>query len=655
MDQLLGVLAHDPAQLGSHIARYETWRTPESELATADLVERVPLPAPVRKARLVRNLRSAPEIKPITQPEKLLKLYQPAHQRYYIVAATLACAVPGLPDRTPRGAHEKTGFVLRRLLPAASNDSNAPLVEFGFVKSAQGNHWQRIASVHDDSAIIAPGEEILPVFPLSHSDSQTVNRTLWGGLIPIGRREDYLATAVSRTPVSLVAGQQSEVGQKSAPLLANDDAVVARMTEFKMDVAEPWKALIREAQKAAIDIADDKNETDVAKNAIRQGQLYEKNLQYQMQSWLILVDLRAYLERNLQRVWTAILDPSARIAQQFSPGEDRLYNWLSTPLDSATISKLRGGFSSNSSMTYHSSLADALRALRDVDVDKLEDVETQYRGPSEDWPSFHYLFAGIGSNGNGTSIAVAGTFGLVSEGLAGEPAVDLTELELSHPKLEKNGAFSTSLIDKVTTLVVRALPRNNEANARPLPFAQKLAKTMRDTQGDAGLFCIRLVHLNEDCGPLHPPTLSLPTERFQLASFFDSDAPARPIRITLPMDTTPAGLRKHARGTAFVMSNLLCGQVQRAKGLGFVDLVLQVLPWPFHKPIKIDDPGETGGCKDGSLDIGMICSLSIPIITICALILLMMIVLLLDFIFRWIPWFIMCFPIPGFKGKVKGP
>jgi hypothetical protein len=49
--------------------------------------------------------------------------------------------------------------------------------------------------------------------------------------------------------------------------------------------------------------------------------------------------------------------------------------------------------------------------------------------------------------------------------------------------------------------------------------------------------------------------------------------------------------------------------------------------------------------------LGMICSLSIPIVTICALILLMIIVSILDYIFRWLPYFIMCFPLPGFKGK----
>ena len=58
-----------------------------------------------------------------------------------------------------------------------------------------------------------------------------------------------------------------------------------------------------------------------------------------------------------------------------------------------------------------------------------------------------------------------------------------------------------------------------------------------------------------------------------------------------------------------------------------------------------------GPCNTTSGNLGMICSLSIPIITICALILLFMIVLVLDIICKWIPWFIICFPLPGFKAK----
>ena len=44
-------------------------------------------------------------------------------------------------------------------------------------------------------------------------------------------------------------------------------------------------------------------------------------------------------------------------------------------------------------------------------------------------------------------------------------------------------------------------------------------------------------------------------------------------------------------------------------------------------------------------------SLSIPIITLCAFILLIIMISLLDIIFRWLPWFITCFPVPGLKGK----
>ena len=122
---------------------------------------------------------------------------------------------------------------------------------------------------------------------------------------------------------------------------------------------------------------------------------------------------------------------------------------------------------------------------------------------------------------------------------------------------------------------------------------------------------------------------------------------SRPVRIGLPIDPTPAGLRKFDKKTFMVMSDLLCGQVSRFKKVTFGDLILSVLPWPLHKDLPV---GESV-CAKGAPGIGMVCSLSIPIITICALLLLMIIVSLLDFVFRWMPWFFMCLPIPGLKGK----
>ena len=102
-------------------------------------------------------------------------------------------------------------------------------------------------------------------------------------------------------------------------------------------------------------------------------------------------------------------------------------------------------------------------------------------------------------------------------------------------------------------------------------------------------------------------SLSDPSARFQMAGFFDPDAPARPIRIALPIDTSPAGLRKHDKNTAFMISDILCGQIGRFKKLSLGDLVLSVLPWPFHKPLDMSAPDQ-GPCVGGE-----ICSLSIPI------------------------------------------
>ena len=50
------------------------------------------------------------------------------------------------------------------------------------------------------------------------------------------------------------------------------------------------------------------------------------------------------------------------------------------------------------------------------------------------------------------------------------------------------------------------------------------------------------------------------------------------------------------------------------------------------------------------LDLGLICSFSIPIITICALIVLMIFVILLNIVFWWLPFFRICFPVP-LKGE----
>jgi hypothetical protein len=96
-----------------------------------------------------------------------------------------------------------------------------------------------------------------------------------------------------------------------------------------------------------------------------------------------------------------------------------------------------------------------------------------------------------------------------------------------------------------------------------------------------------------------------------------------------------------------VLSNVLCGQMSGIRDLSFGDLIMAVLPWPLHQDLNI----KTKPCVEDGIEVGMVCSLSIPIITICALILLMVMVKLLDMIFYWLPFFMICLPVPKFDGK----
>lgn len=141
--------------------------------------------------------------------------------------------------------------------------------------------------------------------------------------------------------------------------------------------------------------------------------------------------------------------------------------------------------------------------------------------------------------------------------------------------------------------------------------------------GGGKFHVIRMVYEQPQCKRL---TISQPTREFLLAPFFDPDAPVRPIRIAMPVDTTIEGLKKYDKGVAVLVSDQLKAQMNRVSSL------------------KEMIDGNTN--PEGTLDLGLICSLSIPIITICALILLLLVVNLLNIIFHWLPFFMLCLPFP---------
>ena len=656
MEELLGTLARDPSRLGRFVARPETWRSPMAE--GEQLVARTPIPrvaegalrrtfALTRKPTVPAADRTSTQVEGATVRELPLKLYQVAHQRHYLIGASLVCGVPGLPDRAVTvGGGEQINFVVRRLMPSTPGSTDpTDLHEFAFVRDGDGSHWRRVG---DDESRVVAGEEMLPTFRLSFHDDGDRGRSLWAGTAPVGRREEYMSTQVDRSPAATYAkGQRDSLDvARPTPSLSK----LARLSQFQMEVAEPWKNLIRTSYRmsgmiSAVTVPDPNGEDPLAKRQ----RLFESNLQQQQISWLLLLDFADFLTTHLNDLWNVIAHDGVGL-DSLSPQRKALYDWLgrttagtSTAMSPLLVAGLTRPVVNTEIRPPAASLRSALKAIRADGVrEKLERTELSYTPStlaSDEWPAFHYLLAGVN-----VALALDGPF--VAFDALGAASENEAEPDPVRPLI--HSPPESVKVDRLTALVARALVATTEVEAPPVPFAMQIRNALAATIGDAGWFVARFVYTNPECGPIHPPRISAPTQRFQLANFFDPDAPARPIRITLPTDTSPAGLRKHNKNTALVVSDMLCGQIQRAKGMGLIDLVLSVLPWPLHKDL---DLGDGSACNNGSVNIGMICSLSIPIITICALILLIIIVSLLDFVFRWLPFFIFCFPLPKFTAK----
>jgi hypothetical protein len=175
--------------------------------------------------------------------------------------------------------------------------------------------------------------------------------------------------------------------------------------------------------------------------------------------------------------------------------------------------------------------------------------------------------------------------------------------------------------------------------ALPQPYTPGAAGTATSIQGDTAAppavpkldarsqskYVLRCVYRRPECKPPHPDVVSKPSQPFRIASFFDLDAPARSITIAMPVDTSIKDLRKLRKNVSFLLSNELRSQMNRVTGM---------------------KDALDGKFADGeSLDIGLLCSFSIPVITICALIVLMIFISLLNIVFWWMPFLRICFPI----------
>lgn len=118
-----------------------------------------------------------------------------------------------------------------------------------------------------------------------------------------------------------------------------------------------------------------------------------------------------------------------------------------------------------------------------------------------------------------------------------------------------------------------------------------------------------------------------PSETFAVAAAFDPDA-ARPSLIEMPsLSDVKKGV---ARGAAFDMpadlADLMNGMTSSA---------------------AVQKMWNGGGGPSGGLGIRFICSFSLPVLMICAMLMLMVVIVLLNIFLGWMAWVKICLPFPS--------
>ncbi len=147
----------------------------------------------------------------------------------------------------------------------------------------------------------------------------------------------------------------------------------------------------------------------------------------------------------------------------------------------------------------------------------------------------------------------------------------------------------------------------------------------REPEGKDATYHVRVVYeYDPECPPLVSPAASHP---FQLAAYFDPDAPARLLKLEAP-SMKPQDLRKYARGVGIEMGPELHKLTNCMAGDDLDGLIDSI-----------------DGC-DGGLSIRMICTFSIQIIFMIAFILMFSFLIILNFIFGWLFYFRICLPVP---------
>lgn len=302
-------------------------------------------------------------------------------------------------------------------------------------------------------------------------------------------------------------------------------------------------------------------------------------------SLYLLLDLADFLKNNLPTVFAALGTSGGSLSG------DRLA--LFQAIENIDVTVTRAGGATNNNL----SLEAALKEL--VDAGKLSLV----RGVGEE-PADAYDLK-IAKRPDGLAMGTANGSYLNSPaapGAAGGPFFELFKAALAEEKQERqnNDQPWVSVTEESISLL------RNQVKSEP-------------AAGD--VYCLRLVYDYPPCRPV----VSVRSVKFIIAKFFEPDAPARPIRIELP-SIKMKDLRKFQRGVGLEMAPELRDLMNRV-----------------HKGL-LDDEGLKGASV--SWELGMICTFSLQIIFLVAFIVMFIFLIALNFIFWWLPFLKICFPIP---------
>jgi hypothetical protein len=290
MDEFMAMIERDPMRLGAYEARPETWREPAP---LPKLVDTAPgLARPLNRLRLTAAQKASEIIKSLPDLTSTLplKLYQPAHQRHYLVTACLVCRMSGLPDRVLNiPSQERASFVIRRLFAAKDQDGKTVDVEHAMITTPRGSHWEPAL----DPLAVADDEERLPLFGVNYIEDDGRRRRLLAGTVPVGRREHYMGAPPRDVPAPPAGAE-----------LPSDSRHAMRSTQ----ILDPWRNVIDIAARAvSAEFFGDKQPSPDERKAL----IKESRAQIQTVSWYILLDFAKYLIAYVPEVGKEIVGQPA--------------------------------------------------------------------------------------------------------------------------------------------------------------------------------------------------------------------------------------------------------------------------------------------------------------------------------------------------------